>query len=107
MIDLNLDYPFHTHLMEPIKDKLIADLEHLAPADSKTTFISTVTGQLTPGSRLWTQPIGGATSESLCNSSTAIRAAAELGARSVHRDRAACPCCFNISATFSRATERQ
>lgn len=80
MIDLNLDYPFHTQLMESIEDKLIADLDGIAPAESATSFISTVTGQVMPGHELdgayWWRNI-----RETVKFSAGIRVAAGLGAR--------------------------
>ena len=52
MIDLGLDYPFHTHLMESIRDRMAVDLECIVPRESTTPFISTVTGALMPGAEL-------------------------------------------------------
>ena len=79
-IDLNLNYPFHTSLMAPIKDLLIRDLEGLALAEGSIPFISTVTGaQLSfsdLGADYWwhnvRQPV---------RFSEAIAAAARLGIR--------------------------
>jgi len=80
MIDLKLDYPFHTRLMEPIKDSLIADLEDVVPAESTTPFVSTVTGKVMPGSELdgayWWRNI-----REPVNFVAGVRAAADLGAR--------------------------
>lgn len=41
---LGLDYAFHTHQMEPIKDELLASLSHLNPRPARVPFISTVSG---------------------------------------------------------------
>ncbi|MCW5733931.1 MAG: SDR family NAD(P)-dependent oxidoreductase [Enhydrobacter sp.] len=80
MIDLNLDYPFHTRLMESIKDKLISDLGGMVGADSTTPFISTVTGKEMPGVELdaayWWRNI-----REPVKFSAGVRVAAELGAR--------------------------
>ncbi len=80
IIDLNLDYPFHTRLMESIKDKLIADLEGIVPAESSISFVSTVTGEATPGVDLdgayWWRNI-----REPVKFSAGVRVAAELGAR--------------------------
>jgi acyl transferase domain-containing protein/NADPH:quinone reductase-like Zn-dependent oxidoreductase/acyl carrier protein len=80
MIDLNLDYPFHTQLMEPIKDKLIADLEGIVLTESTTPFVSTVTGDVMPGNELgaayWWRNI-----REPVKFSAGVRAAATLGAR--------------------------
>jgi phthiocerol/phenolphthiocerol synthesis type-I polyketide synthase C len=50
MVDLELEYPFHSHLMESIRTDLAGDLDRLsAPENSKIAFISTVTGKLATG----------------------------------------------------------
>jgi acyl transferase domain-containing protein/NADPH:quinone reductase-like Zn-dependent oxidoreductase/acyl carrier protein len=80
MIDLNLEYPFHTRLMESIKDKLIADLKDIVPTESTTSFVSTVTGKVTPGAELdgayWWRNI-----REPVRFAAGVRAAADLGAR--------------------------
>lgn len=53
MVDLDLEYPFHSHLMESIRKDLAFDLDRLsAPENSKVAFISTVTGKLATGADL-------------------------------------------------------
>ena len=47
--DLNLDYPFHSALMGPVREPLLADLQDLDPAPGDRAFISTVTGALLSG----------------------------------------------------------
>lgn len=80
MIDLNIDYPFHTPLMETFKDSLIADLEGIVPGESRTPFVSTVTGKVMPASEIdgvyWWRNI-----REPVNFSAGVRVAAELGAR--------------------------
>jgi acyl transferase domain-containing protein/NADPH:quinone reductase-like Zn-dependent oxidoreductase/acyl carrier protein len=49
---LDLSYPFHSGLMDPVKAPLLADLEGIAPKDGERTFISTVTGAALNGSAL-------------------------------------------------------
>lgn len=44
-IALDLDYAFHSTLMDPIRDTLLADLAGLEPATPTTLLVSTVTGQ--------------------------------------------------------------
>ena len=51
-LDLELDYPFHTNFMTPVRDALIADLKHITPHNEAVPFISTVTGSCSPGSRV-------------------------------------------------------
>ena len=41
---LPVDYPFHTHLMDPIKAELFAVLADIKPQPARIPFISTVTG---------------------------------------------------------------
>jgi len=52
VIELNLDYPFHTALMAPVEDPLLADLQGLQPKDASVPFVSSVTGAVLPGSQL-------------------------------------------------------
>jgi len=80
LLDLDLDYPFHTTLMAPVEIPLTANLEHITPRDAAIPFVSTVTGSCVPGSRLgadyWWRNIR----ESV-QFADGIRAAARLGAR--------------------------
>ena len=46
---LDLPYPFHTELMEPIKDALVESLAGLAPSTGLVPFLSTITDDLLPG----------------------------------------------------------
>jgi acyl transferase domain-containing protein/NADPH:quinone reductase-like Zn-dependent oxidoreductase/NADP-dependent 3-hydroxy acid dehydrogenase YdfG/acyl carrier protein len=52
VLDLGLDYPFHTALMAPIQAPLIADLKHITPHTEMVPFVSAVTGSCLPGTRL-------------------------------------------------------
>jgi len=80
LVDLGLDYPFHTSLMAPIEAALAADLAELAPKDADIPFVSTVSGTCLPGSSLggeywWRnvrQPV---------QFLAGVRQAAQLGAR--------------------------
>jgi NADPH:quinone reductase-like Zn-dependent oxidoreductase/acyl carrier protein len=49
---LDLDYPFHCALVDPIESQLLDDLDGLAPIPSRIPFISTVTGGTLPGETL-------------------------------------------------------
>ena len=49
---LRIDYAFHTHQMEPIKDELLAVLSDIKPRPTKVPYISTVTGGVFPGEEL-------------------------------------------------------
>ena len=49
---LRVDYAFHTHQMEPIKDELLDVLASLKPRPSKIPFVSAVTGEVYQGERL-------------------------------------------------------
>ena len=79
-LDLDLDYPFHTGLMDPIQADLIRDLESLDPQVSAIPFISTVTGTCLSGEHLdasyWWRNV-----REPVRFMTAVREAAELGAR--------------------------
>ncbi|MEA2840326.1 MAG: phthiocerol/phenolphthiocerol synthesis type-I polyketide synthase [Methylobacteriaceae bacterium] len=49
---LDLAYPFHSELMNPVEAPLLVDLEGIAPAEGERTFISTVTGEPLGGTAL-------------------------------------------------------
>ncbi|GAC1331150.1 MAG: type I polyketide synthase [Beijerinckiaceae bacterium] len=49
---LDLVYPFHSRLMEPVEEPLLADLQGIVPRPAERTFISTVTGAPLAGSEL-------------------------------------------------------
>ena len=49
---LRVNYAFHTHQMDPIKDDLLDALADLQPRPSQIPFVSTVTGKAHPGERL-------------------------------------------------------
>ena len=49
---LRIDYAFHTHQMDPIKDDLINALETISAKSSEIPFYSTVTGELFEGGDL-------------------------------------------------------
>ena len=80
VLDLDLDYPFHTALMAPIEGPLKADLRDIQAHDADVPFVSTVTGACLPGSRLdgsyWWRNV-----REPVQFTTAVLAAAELGAR--------------------------
>jgi phthiocerol/phenolphthiocerol synthesis type-I polyketide synthase C len=52
LLDLDLEYPFHTALMAPIEQQLKFDLRDISPHEADVPFVSTVTGTCVPGSRL-------------------------------------------------------
>src|SRR5262249_51950665 len=49
---LRIQYAFHTHQMDPIKEELLQALAHIEPQRSQMPFISTVTGGVLAGERL-------------------------------------------------------
>ena len=49
---LDLPYPFHSDLMDPVKAPLLADLDGIVPRKGEKTFISTVSGEPLEGSAL-------------------------------------------------------
>jgi acyl transferase domain-containing protein/NADPH:quinone reductase-like Zn-dependent oxidoreductase/short-subunit dehydrogenase/acyl carrier protein len=49
---LELDYPFHTALIDGVRAPLLTDLVSLTPCDGYIPFISPVTGDVLPGSKL-------------------------------------------------------
>ncbi|WP_024816558.1 type I polyketide synthase [Methylopila sp. 73B] len=77
---LDIDYPFHTGLIEGVRAPLLADLKGLKPRATRRAFVSSVTGAAVEGSALvadywWDnvrQPV---------LFSDAVTAAAALGAR--------------------------
>ncbi len=80
VLDLDLDYPFHTALMAPVETPLVSDLKHIAPRDGAVPFVSTVTGSCLPGLRLgagyWWQNV-----REPVRFTAGIRETAKLGAR--------------------------
>ena len=52
VVDLDLDYPFHTGLLAPIQRELIADLKDICGHAGHTPFVSTVTGEPKSGDKL-------------------------------------------------------
>ena len=80
IVELDLDYPFHTRLLNPIEQPLISDLRTVEARDATTPFISSVTGRAMPGNRLnaeyWWQNI-----RKPVDFTGAVRGAAKLGAR--------------------------
>ena len=79
-LDLNLDYPFHSTFMTPIKERLIAALQDILPQPGHIPLISSVTGTVLSGSRFganyWWRNI-----REPIQFLAAIREAAALGAR--------------------------
>lgn len=49
---LRIDYAFHTHQMEPIKDELLETLKGIKPRATRIPYISTVTGGVYAGEKL-------------------------------------------------------
>lgn len=49
---LDLDYPFHCGLMEPVRSPLLRDLQELKPKLGRIEMISTVTGEVVEGASL-------------------------------------------------------
>ena len=49
---LNLDYPFHSRLIDPVRAPLLRDLERLRPRATRKLFVSTVTGEVADGTTL-------------------------------------------------------
>ena len=80
VLDLNLDYPFHSALMAPIKDRLIGALQDIVPQPGQIPLVSSVTGTVLSGSRFganyWWRNI-----REPIQFLGAIREAAALGAR--------------------------
>ncbi|QRG05275.1 SDR family NAD(P)-dependent oxidoreductase [Xanthobacter dioxanivorans] len=51
-VQLGIDYPFHSHLLDGAEAGIRDDLRALAPRDTRITFVSTVTGDVLPGTAL-------------------------------------------------------
>lgn len=51
-IALDIDYPFHSSLLDPLHDAMVADLVQIRGRDCEIAFISTVTGEAVSGSEL-------------------------------------------------------
>ena len=49
---LRIDYAFHTHQMEPIREELLETLAGIKPRATKIPYISTVTGGVCDGTKL-------------------------------------------------------
>lgn len=49
---LRIDYAFHTHQMEPIKEELLETLKDIKPRETTIPYISTVTGGVCEGTKL-------------------------------------------------------
>lgn len=49
---LDLDYPFHCQLVDPIHDPLVASLAALKPRQGRIPFVSAVTGEIVDGETL-------------------------------------------------------
>jgi thioester reductase-like protein len=49
---LKVNYAFHTHQMDPIRDQLLDSLASIRPQAGNIPFVSTVTGGIFPGERL-------------------------------------------------------
>ncbi|MDS4016557.1 MAG: type I polyketide synthase [Candidatus Accumulibacter sp.] len=51
-VALDIDYPFHSSILDPLRDEMIADLARIVARDADIAFVSTVTGSSLPGSAL-------------------------------------------------------
>ena len=80
VVELDLDYPFHSAQMAGIERHLLADLKNIVPLEGLVPFVSTVTGSCLPRSRLnaryWWRNI-----REPVQFMAGVREAAKLGAR--------------------------
>ncbi|MBV9969726.1 MAG: acyltransferase domain-containing protein, partial [Xanthobacteraceae bacterium] len=80
IVELDLDYPFHSAQMAGIERHLLSDLKNIVPLEGPVPFVSTVTGSCLPRSRLnaryWWRNI-----REPVQFMAGIREAAKLGAR--------------------------
>lgn len=51
-VALDIDYPFHSSLLAPLRDAMIEDLGAIRPLNCDVPFISSVTGEVLSGSEL-------------------------------------------------------
>ncbi|MDP2355764.1 MAG: type I polyketide synthase [Beijerinckiaceae bacterium] len=51
-IPLDIDYPFHTSALDPLRPEIAARLSGLAPRSTDVKFVSTVTGGVVDGTKL-------------------------------------------------------
>ena len=49
MLDLGIEYPFHTDALDQLQGVLAADLGHITPSKGHAAFVSTVTGEVAEG----------------------------------------------------------
>jgi len=80
LLDLDLDYPFHSALMAPIERELRASLKKITPHDSEIPCVSSVTGEVMPGSR-FTGSYWWSNVREPVQFAAAVRTAAKLGVR--------------------------
>ncbi len=52
---LDIDYPYHSPAIDPIRAKLIADLSDLAPREGRAVYVSSTSGREAPGVALDTE----------------------------------------------------
>ena len=52
MIELGLNYPFHSSALDSLQTPMMERLADLRPSESRAAFISTVSGEITPGPAL-------------------------------------------------------
>jgi phthiocerol/phenolphthiocerol synthesis type-I polyketide synthase C len=80
VVELDLDYPFHSAQMAGIERHLLSDLKNIVPLEGPVPFVSTVTGSCLPRSRLnaryWWRNI-----REPVQFMAGVREAAKLGAR--------------------------
>jgi phthiocerol/phenolphthiocerol synthesis type-I polyketide synthase C len=80
IVELDLDYPFHSAQMAGIERHLLSDLKNIVPLEGLVPFVSTVTGSCLPRSRLsaryWWRNI-----REPVQFMAGVREAAKLGAR--------------------------
>ncbi len=80
VVELDLDYPFHSAQMAGIERHLLTDLKNIVPLEGLVPFVSTVTGSCLPRSRLnaryWWRNI-----REPVQFMAGVREAAKLGAR--------------------------
>ena len=78
---LDLDYPFHSALVDPVRAPLLRELDGLRPLTLRRPFVSSVTGEFVSERATGRRPLVAAMSASRCNSRRRSTACIQQGLR--------------------------